>query len=58
MYLLGLPNRKAKQPQHNNRNKELVAEFENRKADTASVEIENKEALKAFKEEMKRLQTE
>ena len=58
MYLLGLPNRKAKQPQHNNRNKDLVAEFKNREADTESVEIENREALKAFKEEMKRLQAE
>ena len=58
MYLLNLPNRKSKQEKYNNMNKKHVAEFEARQADTKSVELENCDALKAFKEEMERLQKE
>jgi hypothetical protein len=56
MYLLDLPNKKSKKVKHNNMNKKLIAEFKNRQADTESIEIENRCALKAFREEMKRLQ--
>lgn len=58
MYLLNLPNRKSKQEKYIKMNKKLVAEFEARQADTKSVELENRDALKAFREEMERLQKE
>ncbi len=58
MYLLNLPNRKSKQKKYNSTNSALVAEFERRGANSAAVELENCDALKAFKEEMKRLQAE
>ena len=58
MYLLNLPNRKSKQEKYNKMNKKLVAEFEACQADTKSVELENRDALKAFREEMERLQKE
>lgn len=56
MYLLDLPNKKSKKGKHNNINKKLVTEFKNRQADTESIELENRCALKAFKEEMTHLQ--
>lgn len=58
MYLLNLPNRKSKQEKYIKMNKKLVAEFEARQADTKSIELENRDALKAFREEMERLQKE
>ena len=58
MYLLNLPNRKSKQEKYIKMNKKLVAEFEARQADTKSVQLENRDALKAFREEMERLQKE
>ena len=58
MYLLELPNRKSKQPKYNTRNKKLVEAFKDRKADSDSVELENRYALKAFREELKHLQEE
>lgn len=58
MYLLNLPNRKSKQEKYIKMNKKLIAEFEARQADTKSVELENRDALKAFREEMERLQKE
>ena len=56
MYLLNLPNRKSKQKKYKIINTALETEFEKRKADTGSVSIENRDALKAFKEEMEKLQ--
>jgi hypothetical protein len=56
MYLLNLPNRKSKQKKYKAANAALASEFENRKADTKSVSIENQDALKTFKEEMEKLQ--
>lgn len=56
MYLLNLPNRKSKQEKYNKMNQKLVAEFEAQHADIKSVELENRDALKAFREEMERLQ--
>lgn len=55
MYLFNLPNRKSKQGKYNKMNKKLVAEFEARRADLNSIEIENCDALKAFREEMEQL---
>lgn len=55
MYLLSLPNRKSKQAKHKKENSALIAEFEKRNATSAAVELENKDALKVFKDEMKRL---
>jgi hypothetical protein len=56
MYLLSLPNRKSKQPRYNKINKKLVDGFEARKATAEAVDIENRCALKAFREELKRLE--
>lgn len=58
MYLLNLPNRKSKRKRLPTTADTLAAEFKNRKADCESVSIENRDALKAFKDEMKRLQGE
>ena len=58
MYLFNLPNRKSKQEKYNKMNKKLVTEFEARQADLKSVELENRDALKAFREEMEQLQKE
>ena len=58
MYLLTLPNRESKRKRPTNTDIALTAEFEKRKADVAAVSIENRDALKAFKDEMKRLQGE
>ena len=56
MYLLSLPNRKSKQPRYNKINKKLVDGFEARKATAEAVDVENRCALKAFREELKRLE--
>lgn len=56
MYLLSLPNRKAKQKKHNTLNAALLAEFKSRHADSESVELENLDALKLFRQELKQLQ--
>lgn len=56
MYLLKLPNRETKRKRLTKVDTALAAEFEKRKADVESVSIENCDALKAFKDEMKRLQ--
>ena len=56
MYLLNLPNRKSKQAKYNTMNSALLAEFTKRGADCAAVELENLDALKLFKAEMKQLQ--
>jgi hypothetical protein len=58
MYLLNLPNRKSKRKRPTTIDSALAAEFKNRKADIESVSVENRDALKAFKDEMKRLQGE
>ena len=58
MYLLKLPNREAKRKRPTKVDTALAAEFKKRKADVESVSIENRDALKAFKDEMKRLQGE
>jgi hypothetical protein len=58
MYLLNLPNRKSKRTRPATIDNALVAAFKNRKADIESVSVENRDALKAFKDEMKRLQGE
>lgn len=58
MYLLNLPNRKSKRKKLTTIDDALVVEFKNRKADIESVSVENRDALKAFKDEMKRLQGE
>ena len=58
MYLLNLPNREAKRKRPTNTDIALAAEFKKRKADVEAVSIENRDALKAFKDEMKRLQGE
>jgi hypothetical protein len=56
MYLLSLPNRKSKQVKYNKNNSELLTEFEIRNATAEAVELENKDALKALKEEIKQFQ--
>jgi hypothetical protein len=58
MYLLNLPKRKAKQKQYkaNAMNAAIETEFADRNADSKAVEIENKDALAAFKQEMAQLQ--
>lgn len=56
MYLLSLPNRKSKQPRYNKINKNLVDGFEARNATDKAVDIENRCALKAFREELKQLE--
>jgi len=55
MYLLELPARKSKQPSHNRRNKEVLAELKRRGADGESIDAENKSALDAFRAELKKL---
>jgi hypothetical protein len=58
MYLLNLPKRKSKQKKYkaNTVNAALATEFKARNADVEAVELENKDALAAFKQEMKQLQ--
>ena len=55
MYLLELPNRKAKKAKFANQNKKVLNELEKRKADEQSVIAENKSALDAFRKEVKEL---
>ena len=55
MYLLELPNRKAKKAKHNKANKKIIEALKDRKADAESVELENKSALDAFRKEVKEL---
>ena len=55
MYLLNLPNRKSKQKKYNVMNSALLAEFEKCGANSKTVELENMDALKLFRAEMKRL---
>ena len=55
MYLLNLPNRKSKQKKYNIMNNAIIAEFAKRGADRPAVELENMDALKAFKAEMEQL---
>ena len=55
MYLLELPNRKAKKAKFANQNKKVLNELEKRKADEQSVIAENKSALDAFRKEVKNL---
>ena len=55
MYLLELPNRRSKHERHNKANKKLVEALKEKRADIASVELENKSALDAFRAELKKL---
>ena len=55
MYLLELPNRKAKKAKFANQNKKVLNELEKRKADEQSVIAENKSALDVFRKEVKEL---
>jgi hypothetical protein len=55
MYLLELPNRKSKHARHNKANKKILDALKDRKADTDSVELENKSVLANFREELKKL---
>ena len=55
MYLLELPNRKAKKAKFAKQNKKILNELEKRKADEQSVMSENKSALDAFRKEVKEL---
>ena len=55
MYLLELPNRKAKKVKFAKQNKKILDELERRKADEQSVIYENKSALDAFRKEVKEL---
>ena len=55
MYLLELPNRKAKKAKFANQNKKILSELEKRNADELSVISENKSALDAFRKEVKEL---
>ena len=55
MYLLELPNRKAKKAKFAKQNKKILNELEKRKADGQSVISENKSALDAFRKEVKEL---
>ena len=55
IYLLELPNRKAKKAKFANQNKKVLNELEKRKADEQSVIAENKSALDAFRKEVKEL---
>ena len=55
MYLLELPNRKAKKAKFAKQNKKILNELEKRKADERSVISENKSALDAFRKEVKEL---
>jgi hypothetical protein len=58
MYLLELPNRRSKHERHNKANKKVLNALKERKADTDSVELENKSALDHFRKELKRLKDE
>ena len=55
VYLLELPNRKAKKVKFAKQNKKILDELERRKADEQSVISENKSALDAFRKEVKEL---
>ena len=55
MYLLELPNRKAKKAKFAKQNKKILNELEKRKADERSVIFENKSALDTFRKEVKEL---
>ena len=55
MYLLELPNRKAKKVKFAKQNKKILDELEKRNADEQSVIAENKSALDAFRKEVKEL---
>lgn len=55
MYLLELPNRKAKKAKFAKQNKKILDELGKRNADEQSVISENKSALDAFKKEVKEL---
>ena len=55
MYLLELPNRKAKKAKFAKQNKKILNELEKRNADEQSVISENKSALGAFRKEVKEL---
>ena len=55
MYLLELPNRKAKKAKFAKQNKKILNELEKRKADERSVISENKSALDTFRKEVKEL---
>ena len=55
MYLLELPNKKAKKAKFANQNKKILNELEKRNADEQSVISENKSALDTFRKEVKEL---
>ena len=55
MYLLELPNRKAKKAKFAEQNKKILNELEKRNANEQSVISENKSALDAFRKEVKEL---
>ena len=55
MYLLELPNRKAKKAKFAKQNKKILDELGKRKADEQSVISENKSALDTFRKEVKEL---
>ena len=55
MYLLELPNRKAKKAKFANQNKKILEELGKRNADEQSVISENKSALDGFRKEVKEL---
>ena len=55
MYLLELPNRKAKKAKFAKQNKKIINELEKRNADEQSVISENKSALDIFRKEVKEL---
>ena len=55
IYLLELPNRKAKKAKFAKQNKKILDELGKRNADEQSVISENKSALDAFRKEVKEL---
>ena len=55
IYLLELPNRKAKKAKFVKQNKKILDELGKRNADEQSVIAENKSALDAFRKEVKEL---
>ena len=55
MYLLELPNRKAKKAKFAKQNKKILDELGKRNADEQSVISENKSALDTFRKEVKEL---
>ena len=55
MYLLELPNRKAKKAKFAKQNKKMLDELGKRNADEQSVISENKSALDTFRKEVKEL---